>query len=70
MTDAFYMLMLIHHVGVDYIVWDKAAAIRYKKPVRGPVRAEFRLTDDQVEDSREVEDAAEVRACLRGRGER
>ena len=53
MTDAFYMLMLMHHLGSDYVVWDKAATIRYKKPGRGPVRAEFRLTDAQVEEVRQ-----------------
>ena len=53
MTDAFYMLMLTHHLERDYIVWDKAATIRYKRPGRGLVRAEFRLTDAQVEDVRE-----------------
>jgi hypothetical protein len=49
MTDAFYMLMLMHHLGDAYIVWDKAATIRYRKPGRGTVRAEFRLTDAQIE---------------------
>jgi len=55
MTDAFYMLMLMlmHHLGGEYIVWDKAASIRYRKPGRGTVRAEFRLTDGQVDDIRE-----------------
>jgi hypothetical protein len=32
MTDAFYMLMLMANLGREYIVWDKAASIRYKKP--------------------------------------
>lgn len=53
MTDAFYMLMLIANLGGDYIVWDKAATIRYRKPGRGTVRAEFRLSDGQIEDIRE-----------------
>ena len=53
MTDAFYMLMLMANLGRDYIVWDKAASIRYRKPGRGTVRAEFRLTEAQVEDIRE-----------------
>ena len=53
MTDAFYMLMLMHHLGRGYIVWDKAATIRYKKPGRGTVRAEFRLTEAQVEEVRQ-----------------
>ena len=53
MTDAFYMLMLIANLGRDYIVWDKAATIRYRKPGRGKVRAEFRLTDSQLDDIRD-----------------
>jgi acyl-coenzyme A thioesterase PaaI-like protein len=52
MTDAFYMLMLMANLGRDYIVWDKAASIRYRKPGRGTVRAEFRVTDAQIEDIR------------------
>ena len=52
MTDGFYMLMLIANLGRDYIVWDKAAAIRYRKPGKGTMRAEFRLTDVQLADIR------------------
>jgi len=54
MTDAFYMLMLMADLGDGYIVWDKAASIRYKKPGRGTVRAEFRLTDAQITDIRDT----------------
>jgi acyl-coenzyme A thioesterase PaaI-like protein len=53
MTDAFYMLMVMANLGRDYIVWDKAASIRYRKPGKGTVRAEFRLTDAQLDDIRE-----------------
>jgi Domain of unknown function (DUF4442) len=53
MTDPFYMLMLMANLGPDYIVWDKAASIRYRKPGRGTVRAEFRLSDSQIDDIRE-----------------
>jgi hypothetical protein len=53
MTDPFYMLMLIANLGPDYIVWDKAATIRYRKPGKGTVRAEFRLSESQIEDVRE-----------------
>ena len=52
-TDAFYMLMRMANLGPDYIVWDKAATIRYRRPGRGTVRAEFRLTDAQIDDIRE-----------------
>ena len=53
MTDPFYMLMLISNLGREYVVWDKAAHIRFRKPGRGKVRAEFRLTDAQLDDIRE-----------------
>jgi len=53
LTDPFYMLMLMANLGRDYIVWDKAATIRYRKPGKGTVRAEFRLTDAQLDDIRE-----------------
>ena len=52
MADAFYMLMLMANLGRDYIVWDKAGSIRYRRPGKGTVRAEFRLTDAQLEDIR------------------
>jgi hypothetical protein len=47
------MLMMMANLGRDYIVWDRAASIRYRKPGRGTVRAEFRLTDAQLDDIRE-----------------
>ncbi len=50
MTDPWYMLMMIKNLGKDYIVWDKAAAIRFKKPGKGTVRAEFRLTQEDIDE--------------------
>ena len=52
MTDPFFMLMLIDNLGPDYIVWDKSATIRFKKPGRGKVRAEFRISGEQLEQIR------------------
>jgi Domain of unknown function (DUF4442) len=54
MADPFYMLMLIENLGRDYIVWDKSATIRFKKPGKGVVSAAFRLSDDQIEEIREA----------------
>lgn len=48
MTDPFYMLMLLENLGREYIVWDKSATIRFKKPGRGTVRCEFRLTEERL----------------------
>lgn len=52
MTDPFYMLMLMETLGRDYIVWDKAATIRYKRPGVGTVRAEFRLPPEKTAEIR------------------
>jgi acyl-coenzyme A thioesterase PaaI-like protein len=45
MIDPFYMLMLMQVLGSGYIVWDKNAAIEFRKPGRGTVNARFLLTD-------------------------
>jgi hypothetical protein len=50
MTDPFFMLMLIENLGPDYIVWDKSATVRFKKPGRGTVSASFRLSGEQIEE--------------------
>jgi acyl-coenzyme A thioesterase PaaI-like protein len=57
MADPFYMLMLIDTLGRDYIVWDKSASIRFRKPGRGTVRAEFRLTPQRLDELRAQVDA-------------
>lgn len=44
MTDPFYMLMLMQNLGREYIVWDKAASIRFKRPGTGTVTAKFAIT--------------------------
>jgi hypothetical protein len=48
MVDPFYMLMLIENLGRDYIVWDKASYIQFKKPGTGTVRAKFALTEEKT----------------------
>lgn len=53
MCDPFYMLLMMKNLGPEYIVWDKAASIRFRKPGKGKVHAEFRLTDEQLDDIRE-----------------
>lgn len=45
MTDPFYMAMLIKNLGHDYQVMDKAAAIRFLKPGKSDLYAEFRLDE-------------------------
>jgi acyl-coenzyme A thioesterase PaaI-like protein len=57
MTDPFYMLMLMEILGPGYVVWDKAGSIRFRRPAKGTVRAEFRLTAQQIDEVRRAADA-------------
>lgn len=50
MVDPWYMLMLIKNLGDDYIVWDKAATINFRKPGLGKVHAEFKLNQEIIND--------------------
>ena len=52
MTDPFPALMMFRNLGSDYVVWDKAGAIRYVKPGRGTVHARMRLDPRAVERAR------------------
>ncbi|MBI3483544.1 MAG: DUF4442 domain-containing protein [Acidobacteria bacterium] len=47
-VDPFYMVMLIKRLGPEYIVWDKAATIRFKKPGRGTLAARFAVPDEEL----------------------
>ncbi len=49
-VDPIYMLMLIKTLGPEYVVWDKAAKIRFKKPGTGTLFVEFSLSDDEIEE--------------------
>ena len=59
MTDPFYMLMLIENLGPGYIVWDKAASVRFRRPGKGKVSASFRLSEEQIEGIRQELDKRE-----------
>ncbi|MFQ5777554.1 MAG: DUF4442 domain-containing protein [Terriglobia bacterium] len=47
-VDPFYMVMLIKLLGPDYVVWDKAATIRFKKPGRTTLYARFVLAEEEL----------------------
>ena len=48
MTDPFYMLILMKNLGKDYIVWDKAADIRFKLPGKGKLTAHFNISKERI----------------------
>jgi hypothetical protein len=48
-VDPIYMVMLIRILGPEYIVWDKAASIRFKKPGRETLYATFHISDEEIQ---------------------
>ena len=54
MTDPFYMVMFIEILGRDFIVWDKSASIRFRRPGRGTVFAKFRIAEEQIAEIRQA----------------
>ena len=62
-TDGIYMVMLLKLLGPGYVVWDKSASIRFRKPCRMTVYATFAF------DAREI-DAIRERAATEPKLER
>lgn len=47
-TDGAHPLMLMAALGDGYIVWDKSASIRYRKPGWSTLYADFVLSSDEI----------------------
>jgi acyl-coenzyme A thioesterase PaaI-like protein len=47
-VDPIYVLMLVNVLGPEYIVWDRAASIRFKKPGKSTLFVEFHLSNDEI----------------------
>ncbi len=54
MTDPFWMLLVLHSLGRDYLVWDQAGEITFVAPGRSDVHAHFVLHDDVLDELREA----------------
>ena len=48
-VDPMYMIMLIQLLGRDYVVWDKAATIRFRKPGKTTLYATFKIDGAELE---------------------
>ncbi len=59
MTDPIYMAMLVNKLGSDYIVWDKASTVRFRKPGRTDLWAEFQLSNSDIEEIKDRLKASE-----------
>ncbi|GAL65222.1 DUF4442 domain-containing protein [Jejuia pallidilutea] len=47
-TDPIYMIQLINILGDAYVVWDKAATIKYRRPATSTVYCEFVFTTEEI----------------------
>lgn len=47
-ADPHFMLAWMHILGKEYIVWDKAASIRFRKPGQGTLRASFVIPEEDI----------------------
>ena len=56
MVDPFFMLLLLHHLGSKYIVWDKSAHINFLSPGRNTVYADIRLDAVEIAHIKELTD--------------
>lgn len=51
-TDPYFMLMLIKILGDDYVVWDKGCTIRFKRPAKETIIADFFITPEMLHNVR------------------
>ena len=58
-VDPVYMLMLIRTLGPEYVVWDKSASIRFRRPGRSTLFARFALDEAELEAIRAATAAGE-----------
>jgi len=56
LCDPFFMLILFEALGPGYVVWDKAATIRFRRPGRGTVHARFEIGPERVAEIRAAAD--------------
>lgn len=47
-VDPIYMVMLMRLLGPEYVVWDKAATIRFLQPGRETLYARFLLSEAEI----------------------
>jgi acyl-coenzyme A thioesterase PaaI-like protein len=53
-VDPMYMILLIKIFGPEYVVWDKAATIRFLKPGRTTLYARFVIEEGQIDSIRKA----------------
>jgi len=47
-TDPVFMIQLINILGDTYVVWDKEASIKFKRPVKQDAYVDFIFSEDEI----------------------
>jgi hypothetical protein len=53
-SDPFYMLMLFKSLGQNYVVWDKSASIKFRKPARSTLYTKYLITNEEFDTIRKM----------------
>ncbi len=48
-VDPIYMIMLMKVLGEQYVVWDKAATIQFRRPGRSTLHGDFKLESAELD---------------------
>ncbi|MBV9772810.1 MAG: DUF4442 domain-containing protein [Gemmatimonadetes bacterium] len=48
-VDPIYMVMLIRNLGPEYVVWDRSATIRFRRPGRSTLYARCVLSAEEID---------------------
>lgn len=57
--DPMFMFMLMHQLGPEYLVWDKAASVRFRRPGKSTLTAHCRLPPGEADGVRRLLEAQE-----------
>lgn len=64
-VDPIYTLTFIKLLGPNYVVWDKAASIQYKRPGRSTRYAKFEVDQEELDSIREeLEQKDKLDPCI------
>lgn len=47
-ADPMLMIQLMQILGKDYVVWDKSAAVKFKRPGKSRLRMRFLISDEMI----------------------
>ena len=64
-VDGIYMVQLINILGQEYVVWDKSATIKFKRPGNKTLYAEFNISSEFIAQVKnEINEHREKDYCL------